>query len=137
MTLVAPFMRASLLGVAVLADLGALFGATPAFDVRFPRAGRFPEVVYLDPDPAAPFAGLTRELVRRYPDSPPYGGEYADPVPHLTVLRARSEDELAAAERELAARLPLTARALEAWLVGRRRDGAWSRLARFPFGAAG
>jgi 2'-5' RNA ligase len=132
-TLLYPFAPASRVGVGVLAELGALFAGTPAFDVRFDRTGRFPEVVYLEPDPAEPFAALTRELVGRYPAYRPYGGVHDEIVPHLTAIRSPDGDALAAAEGELAAGPPVETRAEEAWLMGRRRDGAWERLARFPF----
>jgi 2'-5' RNA ligase len=129
-TLVYPFAPPDRVGVAVLAELGALFAGTPAFDVRFERTGRFPEVLYLEPDPAEPFAALTRALVDRYPAYPPYGGVYDEIVPHLTVLRSPDDDALAAAERRVAA---VATRAEEAWLMGLRPDGRWERLARFPF----
>ena len=78
-------------------------------------------VLYLAPEPAAPFAAMTQALAAAFPDYPPYGGEFAEVVPHLTVALgddAPAEEIRADVERHL----PIRAHAAEAWLAGRDDD---------------
>jgi 2'-5' RNA ligase len=69
----------------LVSELGGVFAQVPAFSLELGMVGRFPGVVYLAPEPTAPFAELTAELVRRHPDHQPYGGEAFPVVPHLTI----------------------------------------------------
>jgi hypothetical protein len=69
-------------------------------------------------------------LVNAFPDFPPYAGEFAQIVPHITV--AQGDDEvLAATERELEAHLPVKSRVERAWLV-EDAAGGWRRHTAFP-----
>src|SRR5262249_30630989 len=56
------------------------------FDLRLAGTGRFPEALYLRPDPAEPFVAMTTEVVREWPEAQPYGGAFDDVGPHLTVV---------------------------------------------------
>ncbi len=59
--------------------------------VHFGSGEAFPaNVVYLAPDPAEPFVALTEALAAAFPDCPPYGGAFDEPVPHLTIGHTRS-----------------------------------------------
>lgn len=128
-TLLYPFLPTRFVDSETERALGSLVLATPAFDFSLARVGRFPGVVYLAPEPAAPFRALTSALVARWPEHPPYGGAYPEVVPHLTVAHGEAVPE------GLVARLPLRSQAREVWLMARalRR---WTRLARFPLGAS-
>ena len=97
--------------------------------MRFPAN---PRVLCLRPEPDEPFRAMTAALVAAFPEHPPYGGKYADPIPHATV--AIGEDAvLDAIERELGG--------LAADRGARRRGDAvrastaagWRPLARLPF----
>jgi hypothetical protein len=107
----------------------ALSDAT-VFEVDFREVRRFPDVVYLAPEPADPFVELTQRLWRRFPDWPPYAGAHPTVTPHLTVAWGA---ELDRAEAEVASRLPLRGRAHEAVLFQRAEPDRWEPLARFPF----
>lgn len=48
-------------------------------------AACFPATAYLAPEPAAPFIDLTERLMHHFPAYPPFGGEFASVIPHLTV----------------------------------------------------
>jgi 2'-5' RNA ligase len=111
-----PFLREPLLTDAVLARLGALCAATPAFDVVFRRTGRFPHVLYLDPEPAERFRRLTLAIAQEWPEAPPFGGIHDDVIPHLTVAVSTTEEVLQEVDAALTAGLPIAARAEEAWL---------------------
>ena len=65
-----------------------------AFDFRLERLGEFGDgIIHLLPDPDASFRELTRRLVAAFPQCPPYGGAFPEPVPHLTLdMRAPGID---------------------------------------------
>ena len=71
---------------------------------------------YLSPDPSAPFRRLTRQLVTRFPEYPPFGGAYGEVVPHISVPVPPDETP-ESVRAELEERLPITAHAREAQLV--------------------
>jgi 2'-5' RNA ligase len=126
-TLIYPFLHGRAIDHDTEQALASLIRETPSFDFTMAAVGRFPGVVYLAPEPAAPFVALTEALARRWPERPPYGGAHAQIVPHLTVANAD------AAPAGLAERLPLSAHAEEVWLMV-RIAARWVRRASFPLG---
>lgn len=139
LSVVYPFVTPTEVDDGVLARLARALGTVPAFDCAFPRTDWFgDDVLWLAPDPAEPFRELIRAVVAAFPAHLPYGGLYADPVPHLTVgeLRLGSAAELAAAERAVRAQLPIDARVDQVVLLaGRREAGSWRQVATFELGA--
>lgn len=105
------------------------------FEVIFSRVRWFgEEVAWLAPDPAEPFASLTRKLASAFPAHPPYGGVH-DPVPHLTIGQGASA-ELVRAATDVAAELPVRARVRQVTLLtGSRSADSWRPLRRFPMAA--
>jgi 2'-5' RNA ligase len=61
-----------------------------AFEFSFHQYSRFPDVLYLAPEPEYLFKELIEKIAKKFPESPPYGGVFDTVVPHLTV--AHSED---------------------------------------------
>lgn len=112
--------------------LGDVFSFEATKPIVFASTGRFPGVLYLEPEDDARFRRLTDELTRLFPDYPPYGGAFDDVIPHLTVNHGLPEDDLDAIEAELASHLPLATTAQDAWLMTFDGD-EWSCDARFPF----
>jgi hypothetical protein len=141
LSVVYPFVPPADLDEAALARLGDAVGTVPAFDCWFPRTEWFgSDVLWLAPEPDAPFRELIRAVVAAFPGHPPYGGAHADPTPHLTVgeLRLGSAAELTAAERAVREHLPIRARVDRAFLLaGRPEPGSWRLVTGFPLGAAG
>jgi hypothetical protein len=141
LSVVYPFVPPADVDDRVLAALAAAVGAVPAFDCVFARTDHFgDDVLWLAPEPAAPFRELTRAVVAAFPAHQPYGGLYDEPIPHLTVgeLRLGSTAELAAAERAVRAHLPIAARVDRAVLLaGRPERFSWQPVAEFGLGAAG
>jgi 2'-5' RNA ligase len=133
-TIVVPFVPEPLLTDEVRTELAALTARTGPIDVRFGGFGEFPGVLYLEPDSDEPFRLLTRALVRRWPEYPPYGGQFGDdPVPHLTVGEVTDAAVLSAMRAELAPALPIGAALSVAWLM--TFDGArWNLAAELPLG---
>jgi hypothetical protein len=90
-------------------SLEVLLGAHPPFDVRFAGCGRFPGVLFLAPLPDQPFRALTEAVAERWPEAPPYGGQFAETIPHLTVVTGQEPSVLDEVEADLAVRLPVAA----------------------------
>ena len=112
-----------------LADLFAQF---EPFDFSLTEMRRWPDMVWLTPEPAAPFVRLTRALVERYPEHPPYEGAHDQVIPHLTVALHHAVPRDVGLE--LVHRLPITARATEAVQLEEYEPGRWRERTRFPLG---
>jgi 2'-5' RNA ligase len=136
-TILVPFMPAHWIDRRVLARAAEAWAGVPPFDVVFERVGRWPETAWLAPEPAAPFAALTRALVERFPAYPPYGGQHAGIVPHLTLADG-SADAAAQAQDAAEALLrqggPLRARCGAIDLI-ENSLGIWRTMGAFALGA--
>ncbi len=114
----------------VHAALTDLLGRQHAFDLRFERCGRFPGVLYLAPEPDPPLRRLTEVITDRWPEAPPYRGQFTEIVPHLTVADGQDADVLDEIEADLLGELPLTSRVSSVDLMV--YDGAtWQMRASF------
>jgi 2'-5' RNA ligase len=128
-TLIYPFADTSALDCP-LKKLSRVFAAFEPFDVTVAKAGRFPGLLYLRPEPPEQFVAMTEAIVDAFPEFPPYGGEFDEIVPHVTVAQA-DEDLLVMIEADLAAKLPVSARVERAWVVENAAEG-WRRHTAFP-----
>ncbi|MEY9871433.1 2'-5' RNA ligase [Streptacidiphilus sp. MAP12-33] len=108
-TVLFPFLDADLVSASVIGDLTALIAGHSPLTVRFDGCGRFPDVLYLAPDPTGPLRALTESVAARWPEAPPYGGQFAEVVPHLTVAHGQPSGVFDEVEAELADRLPVSA----------------------------
>lgn len=128
-TLLVPFADSAKVE-ALLPRVGRELAQFRAFDVSFDRLERWPETLYLAPEPAEPFVAMAEALMQAFPEYPPYGGAYEAIVPHLTVAHGESDgfDAIAA---DLAPLLPVPARVERAWLVADEPAG-WRRHTPFP-----
>jgi 2'-5' RNA ligase len=146
-TVLAPFLASERMTDEVLGELGGLLAARPAPRVRFTHTARFapsgaaPGVLYLDPEPAGELRGLTRAVVARWPEAPPYGGLHAEIVPHLTVAIA-DEATLDAIEAKLTGALGGgvgggLAATLDQAAVYVHAGERWRAVATLPLGANG
>jgi 2'-5' RNA ligase len=123
-TLLFPFVPASELALAE-DRLAEVVGQAEAFDVSFARTARFPEVLYLEPDPAEPFAGLTAAIAAAWPEHPPYEGAHETVIPHLTVAESEDEKLLERIRADVEPKLPLQTRVTEAQLYAEDATGRW------------
>jgi 2'-5' RNA ligase len=111
---------------ALLRRVAQVVGAVPAFGFAVAGLAGFPTggVLYLAPEPAAPFVALITRLRRAFPEITTYWDAYDEIVPHITVAdlaladRPDLHDEIAAT---LAPRLPIRSTAREAVLLQRVR----------------
>ena len=99
-TVLFPFISPDLITDSNLARAAATFQHFRPFEFRLEQVGRFPQSLYLVPEPDELFISLTEAIVREFPEYPPYGGKFTEIVPHLTVAN-RSAELSAIAETEL------------------------------------
>jgi 2'-5' RNA ligase len=138
-TLLYPFVRPSSITQDTVATLRAVFVRHEPFGFSLREARWFGrEVLYLAPEPTAPFLSLIGELTARFPDHPPYGGAFDEVVPHLTVADpgrlgvalTPHGDLVQGLERGL----PVEAVADGVHLMIEGADARWSVLERFSLG---
>jgi 2'-5' RNA ligase len=132
-TILYPFLPPNELRPAVRAELAAVAASVEPFDVRFAMIGRFPTVVYLAPQPAAPFAALTSAVTAAFPDYPPYGGAFDDVIHHLTLVESPTL-ALDGIASETAPFLPFERHIAAMEVIGQGADGRWRLRWRLPLG---
>jgi len=132
-TVLFPFVPVELIDTAVLGRLGELFADHPTFDVRLTRTAWFGQaVLWLAPQDPEPFRRMTSAVVAAFPHYPPYRGLHEGVTPHLTIGNNCDHEHLLTAERQVAAQLPVCARADAVTLISQQGDGGpWSRIASF------
>jgi 2'-5' RNA ligase len=126
-----PFVPA---GDTVVSELARLCAALPVLDVRLRGCGRFPGVLYLAPEPAGGLRHLTAAIFERWPEAPPYEGQFDDIVPHLTVAAGVDDAVAARIEADIGSRLPIRAQLTTARLYV-LEGNRWRSHAELPFGA--
>ncbi len=132
-TLLGPFAGLDDIDDGLLSELESFFADVLPFTFQLTGISEFPGgTTYLAPEPAAPFRHLTHELHRRFPEYPPYRGEFDEVIPHLSVPMPPGED-IDQLRFQLEPRLPLTAHAREASLFWWAPDASRT-LATFTFG---
>jgi 2'-5' RNA ligase len=134
-TIMFPFVPPARIDEGVLAVLGEVFAAAPAFEIEFSKVAWFADVVWWAPEPAAPFVALTHAVIARF-GLKPYEGAHGDGVtPHLTIGHGAPMERMRAAEAEVAAGPPVRAAVRTARLMtGSRAPASWTTLAELPFG---
>ena len=132
-TIVFPFLPVARLTPDVRRSLAAIAAAHESFDVRFARVGRFPSVVYLAPEPSAPFSRLTEAVVARFPEYPPYEGAFDVVIPHLTLVESAAAplDGIAEAAEH---HLPFTRRVSSLEVLVEGPDAHWHSRWRIRLG---
>lgn len=130
-TVLFPFLDVDRVSASVVGDLRTLIGVRSPFTVRFDECRRFPDVLYLAPAPDEPFRALTASIAQRWPEAPPYAGQFTDVIPHLTVAHGQQPGVFRELEAALTDQLPVTATISSVSLFvtdGRR----WRHHAEFP-----
>lgn len=140
-TVLYPFLPPGQIDAGVRAALERLFASVPAFRFTLDRTAWFgDQVVWLGPSDPAPFSSLTDLTAAAFPSCPPYGGQFAQVIPHLTLgeaVRAPLAD-LRAAEAAVRPHLPIAAEATEVTLMAgppprsAPPGGRWTTVTTFP-----
>jgi hypothetical protein len=137
LTVMAPFLPGEQLTTDVLAGLQGLFGRFEPFHFELSATGWFDErVLYLTPSPALPFVSMTEKVMDVHPSVSPYGGEFANITPHLTLGEDLPVAHLRRVAARVSRRLPVHGEATEVWLLALGCD-SWSLLRRFRLGSTG
>ena len=133
LTLLYPFLPPDTIDSAVLSTLHATFSAISPFSFTLRQTAWFEQgVLYLAPDPAAPFSELTWRLSRIF-NLLPFEGRFPDPIPHLTIAHDGPKDALTEIATTISAQLPIEAVAREAWLMIGHNETGWVLHERFSF----
>lgn len=132
-TVLFPFMPPGAIDAAALTELGQLFAEVSRFRFRLDRTDWFGEdVLWLAPRDPGPFRALTQRVFRAFPAFPPFGGQFDDVVPHLTIGHGHPLDDLRTAEVSVQAGLPIDACAAAVTLMTQQSAGGdWTRAATF------
>lgn len=133
-TVLFPFLDRHLIDDDVMADLTAIVAAHRSFEVELRECRRFPSVLYLAPAPDSGLRALTEAVFRRWPEAPPYGGQFADIVPHLTVADCEEPQVLDRVEASVSPLLPITVRVNSVQLLVYTGDH-WQQAHSFPLEA--
>jgi 2'-5' RNA ligase len=127
-TILYPFKAPGELTTKITRTLRKLILKVGSFTVSFIELQRFPDMLYLAPEPAEPFRQLTEIITGHFLETPPYGGAFAEIIPHLTVAQASDPhklDDIVAEFRQVARdMLPIRARVNTVTLMD-TSSGSW------------
>ena len=135
-TLIYPFVLRRDVTAEVVSGLRAFFGKRPgpAFDLA--RVDEFPgDIAYAAPEPRDELIALIEELSAEYPETPPYGGRFAEIVPHAT-LAALDVADLHTVKTRVEPFLPVRCKPSHASLVEEFGPDRWRELHALPFAMA-
>jgi 2'-5' RNA ligase len=117
--------------------LEELFASWSPLRFSLTRIEEFPGVLWLTPEPDDELRARILELYARFPEWPPYGGEFPEPIPHATVGKvpagAAQADVGAAVRAAAEPLLPVPFDLREATLLVETARDRWREARRFPF----
>ena len=96
-----PFLPVAALDEAAERRLDELLSGVEPFAFTLTRVATLADATVLVPEPAEPFAALTRLLWSEWPECPPFGGAFDDIAPHLVVAIDPSAADRSAIETAL------------------------------------
>ena len=132
LTVLFPFVPPAGIDEATRTTLRELLSSVTTFDFSLVATRWFADtVVWLAPDPDAPFRVLTQAVADAFPAYPPYGGQFPDPVPHLTIADRGPPEAMHAAEQQLQRALPIRSIARSVTLLTELPTGRWDQTATF------
>ena len=137
-TVLFPFMAPTCIDAAVLHGVRQALAGARAFRFTLASVARFPATAYLEPEPAAAFIDLTMRLARRFPQFPPFGGEFETVIPHLTVAHGDIA-QVDHAQTELVARLRANGAihsVCDRVVLLENTNGLWREMHAFALGGA-
>lgn len=127
-TLLYPFVPAGDVDDATVAAVADTIAGLEPFPFSLTKVDRFADATYLVPDPEWAFVDITQSLWARWPQHPPYRGDFAFEVPHVTVGGPDLSPE---ATEEINRRLPIEGVVTEV-VLAIEANGGWEERARFP-----
>ncbi|MGW5190896.1 2'-5' RNA ligase family protein [Kribbella sp. NPDC004138] len=118
--------------------LRSAVAAIEPFELSFPTAGQFPNgTAWLRPEPFDTVRSILLSVVAAFPECPPYGGEFPDPHPHLTISSSAQGGPAVVAEANaaLAAAPAPTVQLTELGLWREDAAGVWGQIGAVPLGS--
>jgi len=132
LTVLFPFVPPAGIDEATRTTLRELLSSVTTFDFSLVATRWFADtVVWLAPDPDAPFRVLTQAVADAFPAYPPYGGQSTDHMPHLTIADRGPPEAMHAAEQQLQRALPIRSIAGSVTLLTELPTGRWNQTATF------
>jgi 2'-5' RNA ligase len=130
-----PFVAPASIDADLLESVAEVARASRPFEYLFSRTAWFgDDILYLAPEDPTPFRDLTARLWEAFPAYPPYGGQFVDVVPHLTIGDRAGREALLDAERSVRAFGPVMGRAERLTLMAQTPGGRWSYRGRWTLG---
>ena len=137
-TVLFPFASATDVDARLRAEVEEHFRTITAFTAELTRVDHFDAHVWLAPEPHDRFSALLTETHARFPQFPPYGDAFTEPVPHLTIAEAGAgesvDDLVEQAEHELGVGLPFGFTVDRVALFEELADGTWRQADSFELG---
>lgn len=134
-TLLWPFIPPPLISNKDLQTLTDLFSQQSAFELALTEIQRFPDVLYLAPTPKTKIVDLIQNIARMFPNYPPYGGQFKEVIPHLTIAQSGDSELLDKLTEEIkpeaAKALPIKKQISEISLL-EQTNGFWHKTKTFP-----
>jgi 2'-5' RNA ligase len=116
-TLIVPWLPPDEISDDDLVELDDCLSDAKAFDFELDHVDWFGRrVLWVAPEPAAPFVELTTLLADRF-GTAPWEDEFDEVIPHLTVAHASDGVELVPVAADVAGRLPMLCRAEAVWVM--------------------
>lgn len=135
-TLLAPFVPREALSDRVISMLRSFFAERAPLSFELARIDAFPDALYAAPEPAAGLIDVIDELALAFPETPPYGGAFARPIPHATLAVPTEESEgkrtAEKLRRAAASVLPVPCEVTFASLLEEHEPERWTEEERFP-----
>ncbi|CAB4698372.1 MAG: hypothetical protein F2663_05850 [Actinobacteria bacterium] len=137
LTLLYPFVAPAEIDGTVFARLDDVVARHSTLSFALAEISLFPGgFVCLDPDPAEPVEALMHDLWHAFPECPPYGGEVAQPHPHVTVGKAVPEAHAEALAEtvalEIRGKTPFERSVSAVTIMTRFTSGEWQPLRTLP-----
>lgn len=138
-TILYPFVPPELFDDSAVDEVTRVLAAIAPVHYSLTSTEQFPGAIWLRPVPDRPFRALTRRLVEAFPDYLPYGGQYPDSIPHLTVAiepdpatQASLYDRI---DASIGDRLPIECTATAVSVFMTDDHGRWSKKTSVSLGA--
>ena len=130
-TLLAPFVPRRALSDRVIATLRSFFAERAPLSFELARIEAFPDALYAAPEPAAELIDLIDGLALVFPETPPYGGAFAQTIPHATLAEPKGEHTLETLRGASASVLPVSCEVTYASLLEEHEPERWTERERF------
>lgn len=128
-----PFLPLASLAPGDLEQLGQAIASVPMFRFGLARVSRFPRTIFLDPEPAAPFAALRVAVDGAFGPRLPVDS-FPRYVPHLSIARNVQRDLDVLVELDAAMRAGVVHATCREVVLLERAGGPWEVRAGFPLG---